>query len=134
MPFVVPDQAKELFLVFFSEQAKLLHLYTNDHIPAEGDREEDYQEARGSQYSPKVLSADKWDFATSGPIIEHPEQEWLLREDSDNIYGYYITRSDGFLLMAERFPDGPYLTKGPGQAMIRVSLRFSLGKSEDEEE
>lgn len=69
-----------------------------------------------------------WEIQVGPPIQAIYSQQVFqsnARQLGQQIYGYYVTRSDGALLWSERFPDGPYFITNEEDA-IRVTPRLEI--------
>jgi hypothetical protein len=89
----------------------VLRLYQNDYTPIPVDEASSYVEADFTGYEPQHLDdlspayLNGWDVGESdtGPHI------WLVTLDDipNDIYGYYVTDENGYLIFAERDADAP---------------------------
>lgn len=88
-----------------------IHLFQNNHTPAEDDTAADYTEATFSGYSEQTVD----DFGAPSLVSGEAQVAASLNTWTHNggavgndIYGYYITHSvSGDLMWAERDPNGP---------------------------
>jgi|SRR6056297_2402172 len=106
----------------------VLHLYTNDKTPAEGDVAGDYTESTGAGYSAQTLTGASWSVTTTTGTTtgEYPQVTYTYTAAEPNIYGYYVTNSAGStLLWAERFSDGPYAIPSGGGS-VKITPKIEL--------
>lgn len=115
MPLVIPNHGETDALQYFVNKATpqdlVLRLFTNNVTPSESDTAASYTEASGSGYSAITLTGTNWSTPTEGApsSISYPEQTFSFTGTIAAIYGYYCTRaSSGRIVLAERFPSGPY--------------------------
>lgn len=113
-------------LAAFFAQAMTLHLYTNNYIPIETTTEAAVTEAAGNGYAVKPLTGGAWTQTGNSPTqAAYAEQIFTFTGALGNVYGYYITRdSDGKMMFAEKFTDGPYPIANNGD-QIKVTPRFT---------
>lgn len=107
-----------------------LRLFQNNVTPADADNvnASGYTEAAFTGYSAIALTAGSWSVTTALPNVASYAQQTFTssaNQTVQNIYGYYITRADGSLFVAERFSDGPYAVSVNGQT-IKVTPNVSL--------
>jgi hypothetical protein len=105
--------AAENILFKTAAQALTLRLYKNVKTPANGDNinASEYIEATFLGYAPIALNAVNWSVTTAFPTMAtYPLQTFTssANQTAELVYGYYITRADGTLYLAELFSDGPY--------------------------
>lgn len=99
-----------------------LRLFTNDHTPADNDVAEDYTEATFTGYAP--VNPLNWSDAVinDGGYAESVEQVrgWIVTAPSagQQVYGYYLTDGDGFLVWAERAAGAPTAMSAVGAAYV----------------
>jgi hypothetical protein len=106
----------------------VLHLYTNDKTPAEGDTVADYTESTGSGYAAETLTGSSWTVTTTTGTTtgEYPQVTFTYTGAEPNIYGYYVTNNAGTtLLWAERFSDGPYAIPSGGGS-VKITPKIEL--------
>jgi hypothetical protein len=112
MALLMVDQGEGVSLAIIvnkvAPQDLVLHLYKNDKTPADGDTEDDYEEATFSGYVQKGLAGANWTVTPGAPSeAAYPQQTFLSDQAQtvENVYGYYITQSvSEMLIWAERFP------------------------------
>src|SRR5262245_8764203 len=90
-----------------------LRLFKNNVTPADSDNvnASGYTEATFTGYTSIALTAASWAISTADPAVaSYPQQTFTSTADqtAQLCYGYYLTRADASLFMAERFSDGPY--------------------------
>ena len=131
MTLVVPNVSEVIILEYILNKKVPVELdiklYVNDIIPAETDTVSTYVEASGSGYTTKQLVSGSWSISPGNPSSsEHPQVTWVFTGALGNVYGYYIVRrSDGDLMWAERFTNGPYDVQISGDE-VRVTPRLTL--------
>jgi hypothetical protein len=105
----------------------VLHLYQNNHTPAEADTAAAYTEANFTGYA--SVSLTSW----GAPVLTAPDQISTSAAvpftvgtvgTGNQIYGYYVTDLAGNLLWAERDPNAPIAMNTTG-AQYTVIPRFS---------
>ena len=131
MTLVVPNNSEVIILEYILNKrapSELdIKLYVNNIIPAETDTVSTYVEASGSGYTTKQLVANSWSISPGNPSTsEHPQVTWVFSGALGNVYGYYIVRrSDGLLMWAEKFTNGPYNVQAAADE-IKVTPRLTL--------
>ena len=132
MALVVPDVGEQELLKNCINNAspdnRIIHLYTNDKVPAEGDLHTGYTAATASGYGPITLSGTNWVVNTSAGVTlgEYPQVTFTFTAGEPTIYGYYVTNNAvSILLWAERFTDGPYVIPGGG-GTLKITPRIAL--------
>lgn len=108
-----------------------LRLFVNDKIPYETDTDDEYEEAYGGGYSHIEIDKRKWEiFPNSNrPEITYPLQSFRFSgplDDTKSVYGYYVTRSDGVILLAERFTNK--FTPANDGDLIKIKLSMKIPK------
>ncbi len=132
MALVQPNQAETLMLENFVNKTPpedlVLRLYVNNITPGETDTVATYTEAGGYGYSAANLTASSWSVVEGDPsTADYPEVTFSFTSAAGDIYGYYVTETtSGKLKWAERFSDGPYNIKYPGEK-INITLRLTGG-------
>jgi hypothetical protein len=135
MALLVPNAGEVLILKNFlnhtAPQNLKLKLFKNDKTPADGDSEASYTEATFSGYSDADLTGANWTVTGGAPSeASYPQQTFTsdANQATQNIYGYYIVQAvSGFIMWAERFPNGPYPIANAGDA-IKVTPKIQLKK------
>lgn len=132
MPLLVPNDSEIRLLDYlgtvFNADPTQIHLFQNNHTPADGDTVADYTECTFSGYLVKTLLAWSAAATVSGRAeITEALQTWghTGGATGNNVYGYYITDFAGNLLWAELDPAGPVLMDSSGQT-YSVLPRFTL--------
>lgn len=114
MTLLVPDVGESRMLQAIvnktAPETLILHLYTSNTTPAEGDTTATYTEASGFGYASVTLTAASWTVTAGAPShIDFAQQIFTFTGNLGNVYGYYINQTTSTILMwAERFTDGPY--------------------------
>ncbi|MEN6532166.1 MAG: hypothetical protein ABFD89_00790 [Bryobacteraceae bacterium] len=124
---VLPVQGEAILLQRFLSVATTLRLFTNDYTPVETTTEANVTEMSGYGYSAISLSSGSWSYQTTTSPAEasYAQQTFTLTSGPVSAYGYYVTQdSDGKLLWAERFTDGPYSIPAAG-GTVRVTAKFT---------
>lgn len=113
-----------------SEDPWTLHLFTNDHTPADGDDESDYTEATFTGYSAIALDPGEWDAISVTAFIATLEYTPAPQFDYTSgaggavtIYGYYLLDDGGDFKVAERVATSKIISPGDG---IKVTPRLRL--------
>jgi hypothetical protein len=132
MALLVPDVGEvELLsrmLNLNSPDDVVLHLYTNDKTPAEGDVLGDYTESTATGYAAETLTGSSWSVSTTGGTTtgEYPQVTFTYEAAEPDIYGYYVTNNaEDTLLWAERFSDGPYAIPSGGGS-VKITPKIEL--------
>ena len=111
---------------------QVLHLFTNNHTPADADTAAAYTEMTGLGYTAIELDKTLWtvanDSATGKAVAVHQQQTFNFTSGTPtNLYGYYITdKTSGKLLWAELF-DTPKTVQFTGDQIL-ITPRFTLSK------
>lgn len=128
MALLVPDVGEVLLLRRALNHAAaddvVIHLYTNDHAPDEGDTVANYTEEDDASYAAVTLNS--WSVSTSGgtTTAEHPAVTFTFAA-ATTVYGYYVTDNAGTtLLWAEEF--GSATTYGAGGGTLEVTPKITL--------
>lgn len=107
----------------------VLKLYKNNVTPADADDETTYTVADFTGYSDVTLTGASWTVTEGNPTTAtYTTQTFTSSAGSQNqtIYGYYLlTATEGRLIAAERFSDGPYTIVNNGDA-VRVYSQITL--------
>lgn len=107
----------------------ILHLYTNNHTPADADTDLTYVEASYDGYAPQPLTLGSVDpFPVAGRAVLTWEENTFVGDNPGGpfeVYGYYVTDELDHLLWAERFLTSPQIvsTETP---IINVSVMLTL--------
>jgi hypothetical protein len=130
MTLVLCTQGETLMLKAILNQTLRFRLFTNNVVPAKGDVEGTYVEATFTGYAFKPVVFGDWTYSGGNPTVAAaPLQRWAstVAQANQSVYGYYVTQaSDGKLVWAERFADGPYVI-GPLDSSAEVFPAFSQG-------
>jgi len=97
-----------------------LHLYVNNHVPANGDTVADYTEATFPGYAP--IPFGSWPFATLNASNKASTELAMqiftagVVITPEDVYGIYVTHDgSGDLVYAELDASGPVTISTPGQ-------------------
>lgn len=128
---VLTDQGGQVILgsaVRSAETPWTLRLFTNRHVPDPTDRASDYREADGAGYTALPLLLERWT-AGDGRIAErvYPPETFIFTGPLmrfPDVYGYYVTGSEGTLLFAEAFSQ-TFTPMARGDK-IRIAPRITL--------
>jgi hypothetical protein len=104
----------------------VMHLFTNDKTPAEGDTVADYTEEDDASYSSVTLTGGSWSVTTTAgtTTAEYAAQTFTFAA-STTIYGYYVTDNGGTTLMwAERL--GSAATYPAGGGTLDITPKITL--------
>jgi hypothetical protein len=104
-----------------------LHLYNNNHTPAQSDVLSMYTESTAAGYSAFSLPGSSWTFATSaGTSSAAYAQQTFTFSTSDSLYGYYITDAGSSnLIFVEGFVGAPFAVP-VGGGTIDVTPKINL--------
>lgn len=88
-----------------------LRLFSNNHTPAAGDTSSDYTEVSGSGYSAQALTFANWTTTADNPAYTTYNDfvTFNFTGAPGNVYGYYITRASGEVVLAQVFPSAPFV-------------------------
>lgn len=108
------------------EQPLSLHLFGNDHLPADGDDAGKYQQVRYPGYAPQSIDQSGWEII--GLEAQHQDFAFLLSSGGQfaSVYGYYVLDASGELVMSERLDDAPFTMVNLGDKVTiqpRVRIR-----------
>lgn len=106
----------------------IIHLYTNNKTPAEGDVLGGYTEATAAGYASITLTGASWTISTVSNTTtgEYAQVSFDFTAAEPNIYGYYVTdNANSILLWAERFSDGPYAIPSGGGS-VKITPKIEL--------
>ena len=127
MPGLISNTGERQLLIRALGGGCSIKLFTNDREPQKKDTIESYTEASGHGYSSKLLFEKDWTVlsGTDYVVASYEEQEWVFTGSLGEVYGYYVTNSEGTeLLWAERFGNGPYDIRNEGDRLrIVPSIR-----------
>ena len=105
-----------------------LHLYTNNHTPAEGDVLGSYTESTAAGYAAAVLTGASWTItagSSAGAVASYPQVTFTYTA-AETVYGYYVTDNSSLILLwAELFTGGPFVVPSAG-GTIQVTPGFTL--------
>ena len=129
MALVIPDVGERAMLARILGTNLVLHLFTNNRVPAESDTVAAYTEMSGMGYAAVTLNTNNWTIATVADISEasYPAITFTFTEGAgSNVYGYYVTDVAGTTLFwSERFASAPFvIPNGGGTITITPSLRL----------
>jgi hypothetical protein len=119
-----------------------LHLYQNNHTPAESDTTSNYTESTFTGYSSQLLTRDTsaghwatpvsqaptgaWSGATNVAESTYASQSWSPTS-SQTVYGYYVTGNTSTkLIFAELFASAKNLSNGD---TLSLTPRFGVSRS-----
>jgi hypothetical protein len=128
MALLVPNQGEAIALSLllnktgtYSQRNLILKLFKSNTTPAETDTEATYTEADFTGYSAITLTGTSWTVTPGAPTLAAYAQQTFTSSagsQSQNVYGYMLVQvTDGFLVLAERFSDGPYVIVNNGDAI-----------------
>lgn len=117
-------------LNFVAPQNLTLRLFKNNITPTDTDNvnASGYTEATFTGYSAAALTAASWSVTSAHPAVAtYPAVTFTstANQTLENEYGYYITRADGTLYVAERFTSAPFGISLNGQT-IQITPTVSL--------
>ena len=132
MALVVGNMSETIMLSYilnkstYTSENLTIRLFSNDHIPVEADVVADYTEVSGGGYASVALNSALWVVAEGDPSdANYPVVTWIFTGTAGLIYGYYVTRTSGELMWAERFNAAPYNMQNADDE-IRISPRLAL--------
>lgn len=131
MAIVVPNsgelQALSYFLQKTTPLSLALKLFVNNVTPTEATVTSDLVEASGNGYAAVGLLGSSWDIVQGAPSVAtyNTQAVFTFTGALGNVYGYYLTRSDGTLAWLERFGDGPYSITTNGD-QIKITPVISM--------
>lgn len=109
--------------------APILRLFQNNVTPAETDVASTYTEATWTGYSAITLTPGSWSVVEGAPTrASYAQQTYTSTagSQSQTNYGYYMTRTtNGRIILAERFTDGPYTIVNNGD-QIKVTPQIDF--------
>lgn len=86
-----------------------IHLFTNNHTPVDSDTVLSYTEPADASYAAISLTGSGWTVSGTPPVATYATQTFTFTTTTGLVYGVFYTRnSDGALIDAKLFPDGPY--------------------------
>lgn len=132
MTLFVPEASKSTMLTSILTSALTLKLYSNNYTPVEGSIAANFTEVSGGGYANLPLTIGNWGITDGAPAVAlyNAAQDFNFTGATaapSTIYGYFITRtSGGLLLYAERFPadDVPFIPING--SLIRITPRITL--------
>lgn len=129
MALLVPNIGEQRALeAWIKGMNTVLRLFKSNTTPAETDTAATYTEADFTGYSAPTLTGASWVVTPGAPTLAaYAQQTFSSSADqaSQNVYGYYVTRSsDGELVYAERFSDGPYAVANNGD-QIKITPQIT---------
>jgi len=126
MSLVLCNQGEVQILTGFFAGSMTLRLFTNDYTPVKASTEANLTEATGNGYATKTLTGGSWTITPGTPTsAAYAQQTFGFTGALGNVYGYYVTRdTDGKLMFAERFSNGPYNVQQNGD-QIKVTPQFT---------
>jgi len=109
MAIVLADVGADAILTaFFRATTLQLRLFINDYTPLQTSTNASFTEAAGGGYALKTLTATLWTITPANDPSDavYPIQTWTFTGEltaTATAYGYFITKTDGTLIYAERF-------------------------------
>lgn len=126
MPGVVVNNGEKVALDYLVGKVTTvrnlqLRLFKSNTTPGETTVVGDLTEATFTGYAAITLTGASWSTAAGDPATgSYAEQTFTSNADQtpESIYGYYLTReTDGDLIAAERFSNGPYVIANNGDTI-----------------
>lgn len=126
MPGVVVNNGEKVALDYLVGKVTTvrdlqLRLFKSNTTPDESTVVGDLTEATFTGYAVITLTGANWTTAAGDPATgSYAEQTFTSSADQtpESIYGYYLTRvTDGDLIAAERFSNGPYVIANNGDTI-----------------
>jgi len=114
MAVVISKAARLAMLKSFLMESKSLRLFQSDTDPSKSDT---YKESDFVGYAPIALRSDGWEYADEKAT--YPAQTFLSTKgnQSQSVFGYYVTDKAGVVFWAERFPTAPYAITNNGDSI-----------------
>lgn len=128
MSLLVPNEGEVLFLSYALNKTSpadvKLHLFTNNHTPAEGDTTASYTESTAAGYSAKTLTGSSWSISTtSGTSTASYAAQTFTYTAAETVYGYYVTNNAANkVLWAELFPSAFAIPSGGGSVVVTPAI------------
>jgi hypothetical protein len=118
-------------LVDITGDTLTMRLFSNNHTPAATDTSSDYTEVSGGGYAAIALSALNWTITASANPVYATYNAFITfnftgAPSPTTVYGYYITRASGEVVMAQQFPadDRPFSpTNG---SYVKIKPRITI--------
>lgn len=127
---MIPNVAEVLLLTSFLSDTLTLKLFSNDHIPVEGDTASAYTEVSGGGYADIDLASGSWVITSGDPTVGlYAAQDFTFTGPTDaptTVYGYYIVDSSNILRGAERFSASVVPFTPALGSLIRVTPRIQV--------
>jgi hypothetical protein len=116
MTILLPDSGEQIAVgVLVNKlvpQDLRLRLFQSNTTPAETDTAATYTESSFTGYAGINLTGANWTLTAGNPTSADYAQQTFSSSANQTVqqcYGYYLTQvTSGTLVLAERFPDGPY--------------------------
>jgi hypothetical protein len=107
----------------------ILCLFKSNTTPSETDTTATYTEADFTGYSNVNLTPGSWTVNEGAPTRASYAQQTFTSSagsQNQNVYGYFLKRTtNGRIMLAERFTDGPYVIVNNGDA-IKVTPQIDF--------
>lgn len=132
MTLYVPEASLETMLNSILTSALTLKLYSNNYTPVAGSVAANFTEVAGGGYANLPLTFANWTITPGSPAVAlyDTPQDFNFTGATDSpgtVYGYYITRtSGGLLLYAERFAAESVPFTPINGSLIRITPRITL--------
>lgn len=132
MTLYVPEASKSTMLTSILTDALTLKLYSNNYTPVAGSLAANFTVVAGGGYASLPLTLGNWTVTPGSPAVAlyNAAQDFNFTGATDSpgtIYGYFITRtSGGLLLYAERFDPADVPFVPISGSLIRITPRITL--------
>jgi hypothetical protein len=130
LALLVPDVGEnDLLKAMFGQVAETfrLHLYKNNHVPAEADVVGSYTECNAAGYASIALVAANFVIATvAGVTTATYAIQTFTFTATESVYGYYVTNNGGTILLWAEMTDNPPYNYGASGGTCSVTLSISL--------
>lgn len=123
MALVIPTVGElELLQILVNKNSPtslILGLYSNNYVPDQTSQISNVTSLSGGGYSSATLTGAGWTTSSPGGAgtISYSNVTFTF-SGAQTIYGWYITNTDGDLLMLQRFSGGPYSIPADGGKVI----------------
>jgi len=121
MAVVISKAARLAMLKSFLMESKVLRLFQSDTDPSQSNA---YKESDFVGYAPITLRSDGWEYADEKAT--YPAQTFLSTKgnQSQPVFGYYVTDKGGVVFWAERLTTAPYVMTNNGDSIkIETMIR-----------
>ncbi len=128
MALYVPKVGLIRFLNEIVSDTLTLRLFSNNHTPAAGDTSANYTEVTGSGYAAVLLTFANWTTTSDNPAYTTYNSfvTFTFTGAPGDIYGYYITRASGEVVLAQLFPVAERPFAPINGSTVKIKPRITL--------